>query len=158
SMNITCFRTLVVALCFTPAAFPAEAKVDLHNGIPANAYLALYSQRNPDRDQLHQYYQEVWQTIHDEQLPERVFSFMVEAMPNNSMDQVQSVRDELRTAFSDVDWNAMAECKEIAYGQVMDVPQTHHLLLIRLASDRVAEKFETALIETADIIESRSNK
>ncbi|MFO0790681.1 MAG: hypothetical protein U0805_14590 [Pirellulales bacterium] len=157
-MNAMAVRTLVAALCVAPAAWASDAKVDIRNGIPASAYMAVYGQKNAARDYLREYQKEVWKTVQNEKLPERIFGLLLEAMPSNSKDQVDSVTAELQTIFDPVDWSAIAETKEAAYGQTMDVPQTHHLLVVRLPSSDVAAKLETALIQLGEMIERRTDK
>jgi hypothetical protein len=101
-MKTIAFRTLLAALCFAQAGFSKDVVVDIRNGIPTTAHMAVYGQRNPEREYLRAYQKEIWRTIQDEKLPERVFGLMMEAIPSKSKEGVESVSDELRTIFDPV--------------------------------------------------------
>jgi hypothetical protein len=157
-MNTLAFRALAMALCLAPAGFSKDVNVDIRNGVPTSAHMAVYGQRNPEREYMRPYQQEIWKTIQDEKLPERVFRLMMEAIPTKSKESVESVSDELRTIFDPLDWSTVVDTKELAYGQVMEVPQTHHLLILRLPSNDTAATLEAAVIRMGEMIERRSDK
>jgi hypothetical protein len=153
----TAFRSAVLVLLMTAIAFSAEPKVDIRNGIPMDAHVAMYGKHNPERDYLRGYEKEIWKTIHDEKLPQRIFGLVMDAIPAKSKESAESISEELHTIFDRIDWSAVANSKEIAYGQVMEVPQTYHIVVVRLPSEDAAEKIESAAIELGKLIEKRSD-
>jgi hypothetical protein len=155
-MNSIKIFSVVLTLLVAPLAFGSEKAVDLRKGIPADAYMAAYSQHNPKQDFLRVYQKQIWQAIEDENLPERVYALLGDLLPDTNKDAATSVADELRTIFEHVDWSAVADCRQAAYGQVMETPQTHHLLLLQLSSEDAASTLEKAIRDTNDMIQRRS--
>src|SRR4051812_43533789 len=153
----TVFRSAVLVLLMAAMAFSAEPKVDIRNGIPMDAHVAMYGKHNPEQDYLRDYQKEIWKTVHDEKLPQRIFGLVMDAIPAKSKESAESISEELHTIFDRIDWSAVANSKEIAYGQVMEVPQTYHIVVVRLPSEDAAEKIESAAIELGKLIEKRSD-
>jgi hypothetical protein len=155
-MYAIAYRSWILVLLLAPLALADEAKLNVRQGIPADAFLAVYGQRNPERDFQRDFAQAIWQTIADEKLPERVVALMMERLPGEQKETIDSITAELRTIFEPVDWSAVADSPEAAYGQVMEVPQTNHLLVLRMPSAEVAISCETALHKLGEMVERRS--
>ncbi len=117
----------------TRAAEPAE--LDLQAAIPADAYLAVYGQHNPERDYQREYYQQVWQTVKDTEILERALKIFTERAPANDLDKARAVLDELRNAAAPIDWDAIVNSQEVAYAQIFQLPTSHHLMLLHLTPD-----------------------
>jgi len=145
-------------LLLAPAALAEDAAVDVRHGIPAEAYIAAYGQSNPERDFQRQYGREIWQTVRDEKLPERVAAIVLDALPAAQRESADSINAELQTIFEAVDWSAVGESPECVYGQVMVTPQSQHLLILRLPSADVAESLEDALIKFGQMVERRGGE
>ena len=50
-MKTLVFHAAVLVALLAPTAFSAEPKVDIRNGIPMDATVAMYGQHNSERDQ-----------------------------------------------------------------------------------------------------------
>ena len=153
-MKTIALRSGVLALLIAPLVIADEAKFDIRNGIPADAYMAVYGRHNPEREYQREYEQRIWQTIQDERLPQQIFGIVIDCLATKEKETVTSISEELQTIFEPVDWSA--EVSEVAYGQVMEVPQTHHLVLLRLPSDDIATTVEKAIREFGEMVERRS--
>jgi hypothetical protein len=153
-MNTIVLRSGVLALLIAPLAFADERKLDIRKGIPADAYMAVYGQHNPEREYQREYQRQIWQTIKDERLSQRISDILINCLPTKEKETVASISEELQIIFEPVDWST--EVTEVAYGQVMEVPQTHHLVLLRLPSDDIATTVEKAIREFAEMVERRS--
>jgi hypothetical protein len=156
-MNAIILRSALLACFIASLALADETKLDIRNGVPADAYLAVYAQHNPERDYQQAYAKQIWQAIQDERLPQRIVGLVLDQLPSKEQETVTSVSDELQTIFEPVDWSAVADSRQFAYGQVMEVPQTHHLALVRLPSADVAASFERALKKMGEMVERRSD-
>src|SRR3954469_3695688 len=150
------FASQFLVLLVAARGFSAEPKLDIRNGIPMDAFMAMYGQHNPERDDLRGYQKEIWKTIHDEKLPQRIIGLVIDSLPAKSKESAESVSDELHTIFDRVDWSAVANSREIAYGQMTEVPQTYHIVVLRLPSEDAAEKIESAAIDLGTLIAKRS--
>jgi hypothetical protein len=155
-MNAIAFRSLVAVLLVVPLALADETKLDIRSGVPADAYLAVYAEHNPERDYQHEYAKQIWQTIEDEKLPERIVKLVMDQLRGEERETASSISDELQTISETTDWSQLAKSPELAYGQVMDVPQTHHVVIVRLPSADAAARCETALKQLGEMIERRS--
>src|SRR4051812_47105005 len=107
-MKTMIVRSAILVLLLAPPAFSTEPKVAIRNGIPMDAHMAMYGQHNPHRDYLRPYSKEIWKTIQDEKLPQRIFGLLTDSLPAKSKESAESVRDELHTIFDQVDWSAVA--------------------------------------------------
>lgn len=154
-MNAIAVRSCILALLLAPAALAEDAAIDIRHGIPAEAFIAAYGQHNPERDFQRQYGREIWQTIQNEKLPERIATILLDALPAAKRESADSIKTELQTVFEAVDWSAVADSPEGAYGQVMVTPQTQHLLILRLPSADVAASLENALVKFGQMVERR---
>jgi hypothetical protein len=94
------FASVVLVLLVAAKAFSAEPKLDIGNGIPMDAYMAMYGQHNPERDDLRGYQKEIWKTIHDEKLPQRIIGLVIDSLPAKSKESAESVSDELHTVLT----------------------------------------------------------
>jgi hypothetical protein len=153
-MNTIVLRSGVLALLIAPLAYAAEGKLDIRKGIPADAYMAVYGQQNPEREYQREYQKRIWQSVQEERLPQRIFDVLINCLPTKEKENVASISDELQLIFEPVDWSAAVT--EAAYGQVMEVPQTHHIGLLRLPSDDIAATVEKAIREFGEMVERRS--
>ena len=156
-MNVLKFRSLVLVLLLAAMAVADEVKLDIRNGVPADAYMAAYGRHNPERDYERDYQKQVWQTIQNEKLPERIMALVMDLLPSKQQKATTSISEELQTIFEPVNWSAVANCPEAAYGQVMEVPQTHHLVLLRLPSVADAATIESSIKKLNRLVERRSD-
>ncbi len=157
-MNAIAIRSWLLMFLVLGLARAEAEDLNVGQGIPADAYLAVYGRHNPERDFLRKYGEQVWQTVQREKLPERVLALVMAQVPGEQQETLTSISNELREIFAPVDWQAVADSPEVAYGQVMEIPQTHHLLLLRLPSEDVAVACESALKKLDQMIERRTKQ
>ena len=155
-MNRIAFHSWVLVLLLAPLGLADEAPHDVRKGVPTDAYIAVYAQHNPERDFQLQYAKQAWQIVQDEKLIERIAAIVMDRLPGEHKEAATSISDELKEIFDPVDWQAVADSPEVVYGQVMELPQTQHLVLLRLPSDEVAMSCEMALKKLGEMIERRS--
>ena len=140
----SCVTLALLASCASATA-QSEA-LDLRRGVPTDAFLAIHHKHNPERDFQRAYYEEVWKTVEETRIIERVVAIVATHLPEADVEKAKSLISELREAASPIDLEAMADCEELVYAQFMQVPATdtprppsgQHLLLIRLDSDAAA--------------------
>ena len=156
-MNRIAFNGWILLLLLVSLGFADEAKHDVRKGIPTSAYLAVYGQRNPERDAQREYVKKIGQSVRDDKIVERALAIVLDQLPAEQKQSVASISDELTAIFDAVDWQVVADSPEVAYGQVMEMPQTQHILLLRLASVDAAISCETALGKLMEMVEQRSS-
>ena len=123
---------LLLVLSSSLLAAESPAAVDLRRAVPAEAYLAVYGSHNSERDYQRQYYEDIWQTVKDERLPERILELVSARVPDENMQQAQAALDELKELVAPVDWQALADSEAVVYAAVMEPPTAQHLVLIKL--------------------------
>lgn len=135
---------LALLCCFTAICLsqPAQA-VDVRRGIPADAHLAVYGKYNPERDYQGDYYEEVLQTIEDERIIPRFVEIVTSRMPPEKLAEVKKIFSEISDAAAPVSWDTLETCEEVAFGQRMEAPFNHSLVLLRCSSSG-AEQMEAA--------------
>ncbi|MBN1852384.1 MAG: hypothetical protein JW829_06655 [Pirellulales bacterium] len=140
----------LVLLVITSACLAAEpaASLDIRHAVPADAHLVIYGRHNPERDYQSAYLQDIWKTVEDERLFERLFEHAIKIvtsrMQEDDLENAKSVLDDLKAALDPIDWGALANLEEIVYAQVMEIPVDHHFVLLRL-SPETAASCETSL-------------
>ena len=72
-----CILLLAVAQ-YAVAADTAQA-VDVRRGVPDDVYLVVYGKHNPERDYQRKYYEEVWKTVQETQIIDRVVKIVTVA-------------------------------------------------------------------------------
>lgn len=147
----------VVVFLLAPGSLAAEAKLDIRCAVPPDAYLAVYGQHNPERDFQRDYSQLVWQTLEEEHLPERILALVMDRLPGEKQQTIHSISDEVKEILKSIDASDVAKSPELVYGQLMEVPQSQHLIAIRLPSEKVATDLERALNDLCEMFEKRSS-
>lgn len=148
-----CSLLLVLAPSrYSPHTSAAE---DLRRAVPVEAHLAILGRHNPERDYQRAYLQDVWKTVEDEKLIERISELFTSQIPDDDLQGAKSVFNEIRDATEPIDWKSVANCPEMVYAQVMEPPFTQHLVLIRLTPKDAAD-CETGLKNLMGLIEKHS--
>ena len=147
----------VAVLCCAPWLAAAEAAVetDLRRCVPVEAHLAIYGKHNPERDYQTAYMEEIFQTMRDEKLVERFLEIITSRMPEQKLNDVKGVYEEIREALSPADWDALVDCQRVVYAQQMQLPVNHHLVVMQLPSDG-ADKLEASIKNLFALIEKKS--
>ena len=123
---------------------------DLRRAVPADAYMAIYGKHNPERDYQRAYYEDIWNTVGETRIIERVLKIVTDRLPEADVERAKSVFDELCTAAEPLDLEALSNPKEVVYAQFMvqgtvesKQPMTgQHLVLMRLTSEAAASSEE----------------
>jgi len=152
------FPRLAVVIGLTvcaACAAPARA-ADLRRAVPADAYLAVHGTHNPERDFQRKYYQEVWQTVQETRIIERLVAIATTHMSQEDVDQAKAILDELRAAAAPIDVEAILRCREFVYAQAMQAPSAQHVLALRLGAEAAAST-ETGLKNLLGLIEKYSD-
>lgn len=129
----------ILLLSVAPCA--AAENVDVRRGVPDDVYLAVYSKHNPERDYQSKYYKEVWQTVEETQILDRVVKIVTSRMEEEQVAQAKGVIDELREAAKPISLQGLASAQETVYAQMMQtspIPTSQHLVIVRVTPE-VAE-------------------
>jgi hypothetical protein len=129
-----CLALSLVVATRVVATEPAAA-IDLRQAVPADAYMAIHAQHNPKRDFQRAYFADIWQTVQDEKLVERISTIITNRVKEKDLDAAKSVAEELKAALAPIDVKSLADAKEIVFAQEMDGPFSVHLLLLRLTPE-----------------------
>src|SRR5262249_15187566 len=91
------FAAVSVALCSlvpAQAASPNDSNVvDIKRAVPADAFLAIYTHHNPQRDYQRAYYADVFKTFQDEQIGPRLLNIITSRMPS---DKLNAAKEKLQ--------------------------------------------------------------
>ena len=150
--------TIVFALlcCIATLGFVATAEaVDLRKGVPNDVHLAVYGKHNPERDYQSAYYEEILQTIEDEQIISRLRDIITSRMSPEELAQAEAVFDELSTAVSPISWETLDSFEEVAIAQKFSGPFNHTLVIMKLSGSG-AEQLEAASKNLFGLVEKYS--
>jgi hypothetical protein len=131
---------LALSLTVATRVFATElaAAVDLRQAVPADAYMVFHAQHNPERDYQRAYIADIWQTVQDEKLVERISEIIANRVKDKQLDDAKSIYEELKTAVAPIELKSLADAQESIFAQEMDGPFNYHLVLIRLTPDVTA--------------------
>jgi hypothetical protein len=144
---------LALSLVAAPRLFATEpsAVVDLRQAVPANAFMAIYAPHNPERDYQRVYMADVWQTIQDEKLPERISEIITKRVESKDVDRAKAVVEEMKTALAPIDFKTLGDVKETVFAQEMDGPLNFQLVLMRLTPELTAN-YEQGVKNLFDVV------
>lgn len=144
---------LALLCCLTTISFaPLAQAVELTRGVPADAHLAVQGKYNPERDYQGEYYEDILQTIEEEQLGPRFLEIFTSRMRPEQLAKAEQIVNELTEATSSVSWTTFESCEEVVYAQKFYGMFNHHLVLVKLAPSN-AEQLETATKNLFGLIE-----
>jgi hypothetical protein len=152
-MKIT---AVVCSLLFLVASFASaqetSTQLDLRKAAPMDAFMAVHGKYNPERDYQQKYAAEVWQTVQDEKIIERILKIATSRMKAEDLANAEKVIEELRTAIDPILSAEDFKIEEGVYTQVFMIPSSFHLVAIRLPSGQ-AEKLEQSCQNLIAILE-----
>jgi hypothetical protein len=148
-----CSLFLLVA-SFAPAQETAT-QVDLRKAAPMDAFMAVHGKYNPERDYQNQYAAEVWKTVQDEKIVERILKIATSRMKAEDLANAEKVIDELRAAIDPVLNTENFKVEEAVFAQVFVIPTNYQLVAIRLPSGQ-AEQLELSCNNLLAILEKHS--
>lgn len=122
----------VMTVCCLSLLLPAAWAADLRDAAPPDAYLAAWAKHNPERDFLKTHYQNVWKTVQDTRLVERILQLAQSRVGAGDAQQFLAVRDALTSALAPVQWEQLAQTSELLYAQRIRFPAAQQLLLVRI--------------------------
>ena len=131
---------LALSLVAAPRLFATEpaAAVELRQAVPADVYMAVDARHNPERDYQRAYVADIWKTVQDEKLVERISDIITNRVQEKDLDNAKSAFEELKTAVAPIDFKSLGEAKEIVFAQEMEGPFNVHLVLARLTPEVAA--------------------
>ncbi|HUT89129.1 MAG TPA: hypothetical protein VMY37_06520 [Thermoguttaceae bacterium] len=138
-------RTLCVGFCAVPmllahlaVAAEESPSLDLRRAVPAEAFMAVYGKHNPERDYQKEYFQEVWNKVQETGIIEKAVKIVTDRVPQADLEKAKSILEELREAAAPIDGKAILNADELVYAQVMRVPSSQHLVVVRLTPEAAA--------------------
>ena len=137
-----CILLLVVAQYAVAAG---QETLDLRRGVSNDVFLVVHAKHNPERDYQRKYYEEVWNTVQETQIIDRVLKIITSRLEEGQIEQAKGVMDELREATEPIKLEALLNCQEMVYAQLMQttpLPTSQHLLIVRLTPDAAAATAE----------------
>ena len=140
-MNAKLIGCLIAVLLIAPVAVAQETltAVDVRQGIPTDAHLAIYGKDNPERAYQKEHLAEVWQTFQDEKIAERFFSIITSRVSEEELNQARSVWDQIHTALEPIRLETLSNAEEGVYAQVMEGVFNQHLVIVRLTTTDAAD-------------------
>ncbi|MHB0956556.1 MAG: hypothetical protein ACYC0X_09880 [Pirellulaceae bacterium] len=136
-----CLLLLVVAQHLAAA----DTAADLRRGVPDDVYLVVHGKHNPERDFQRQYYDDVWKTVQETQIIERVVKIVTSRMEEGQLEQAQAVMEELREAAKPINLQGLSNAQEVVYAQLMQMapmPTSQHLAILRVTPEVAASTVE----------------
>jgi hypothetical protein len=144
-------------LVVAPWAYGQETSttLDLRQAALPEAHMVVYGKHNPERDYQVAYMQDVWQTVLDEKIGERLLKIVTSRVPEEKFKDVTDLLNELKAAIDPTLTSESLTCEEVLYAQVMQLPSNNHLLLIKFPAG-VAAKVETSFQNLLALLEKKS--
>ncbi len=133
-------RIVAIAIGLVIPMSSLASAADLRDAVPNDAFLAAWHQHNPERDYQAQYYAEIWNTVQETQLADKIMTVIERRMSERDLEKFKAVRSALEKAVEPVQWAALANCTESVYAQKMEIPTSQHLVLLRFGDDGTAAK------------------
>ncbi len=153
------FRVFLCCVCLasvpTSWSLVRAAEVDVRDAALPMAHLAVYGKHNPERDYQRDYLAQVWQTVQEEKIPERILKIATSRMSQEKIDEAQRVIDEACGAIDSSLKESILDCEELLYVQMMQFPMNHHLIALRYPNEG-AEKIEQSLRNLLNLLETKS--
>lgn len=137
---------IALAFCFVLSLVGATrvladdkpAVVELRQAVPNDAFMAIRAQHDPKRDYQRQYVADIWKTVQDEKLVERVSAIIANRVKDQKLDDAKAVMEELKAAVAPIDLKSLCDAKEMVFAQQMESPFSFHLALVRLTPEVTA--------------------
>ena len=96
------------------------AVVELRQAVPNDAFMAICAQHDPKRDYQRQYVADIWKTVQDEKLVERVSAIIANRVKDQKLDDAKAVMEELKAAVAPIDLKSLCDAKEMVFAQQME--------------------------------------
>ncbi len=133
------FAAASAAMCMlvpAQAASPSDSSVpDIKHAVPADAFLAVYTRHNPQRDYQRAYCADIYKTFQDEQIGPRLLNIITSRMPEDKLKAAKGKLQEVETALAPISLQALLNGNEFLIAERMDGPFNNVLWAARLTSD-----------------------
>lgn len=151
----SCSRFTLAALAALTSASGVVGAADLREAAPNDVYLATYHRHNPERDYQNVYYQDIWNTVQETKIFDKILTVIRRRIPENDREQFEGIRETLLKAMEPVKWDALSNCTESLYVQKMQAPVSQHIVMIRFG-DGGSQSLVEALTNLMRLAESAS--
>ncbi|WP_145944070.1 hypothetical protein [Fuerstiella marisgermanici] len=135
-------NSAMTAVLLVAAAAPAitnrATAEDLRDALPPDVFLAVYGKHNSERDYQREHYAEVWNAVEETRIIEKTFQLIQARMAENDVGKMLAFRDTVKEALEPVQWKKLLELEEIIYGQKLDGPVGHSIVIARFPDDGAA--------------------
>lgn len=148
---------LCVCLIAAPWAQCQEVSTitDLRQAALPEAYMVVYGKHNPERDYQSAYLKEVWQTVLDEKIGERLLTIVTSRVPEEKLADARQILGELKKAVEPVLTSDSLVCEESIFIQAMQPPTNYQLVAVRLKGDG-AETIDASVQNLITMLEQKS--
>lgn len=89
------------------ASAAADDKFSLANAIPDDVFITAVQQHNPEREFLHKYWDEVWQTFKESGIIDDALELALTALDDEQRSEVNRIKDRFSDLITAGDWKAM---------------------------------------------------
>jgi hypothetical protein len=117
--------------------------------------MVVYGKQNPERDYQLAYLHEVWQTVLDEKIGDRVLAIVTSRMPPEKLADAKQVFAELQNAIEPVLTSDSMVCEESIFIQMLQMPTNHQLVALKFKDDG-ADKIDASIQNLIGIAEKKS--
>lgn len=148
------FTTFLVTLLLTPVLAPQPAfaetdfsKFPLTKAIPADAFVAVASRANPERQFLKDHWAGVWQALRDSGIVQDVWDMVVDNLSDEQVETVEGIQSQFSKHFEKVDWGQLFEKESLHVGrfvsQMGPTGPYEGLMLGRMDAKRAEENYNS---------------
>ena len=121
-------RVLRVFTCLSLAAsfalgglHPSTARAaDLRKAAAVDSFLTVWGAHNSERDYQKVHFDRVWKAVKDAEFPATIRRMMESRVPEDNIEAFDQVMGQLQKALDPVDWEALANAKQVLYQQFME--------------------------------------
>jgi hypothetical protein len=139
-------------LCSPAALFAADTAtdVDLRRAVPADVHMAVFAKKNAERDYQRAYFNEIFETIRDERIGDRITKIITSRAPKEKLEDARQAWDEVREALEPINTDALFNAEQCIFAQRMAGPFNQQLLAMQLSDDE-AENVEKAIKQVFEL-------
>lgn len=132
------FAAVLLVSLLAPALSQQAHAEDLKEAIPSDMFLAVHAKHNPERDYQADYYREIWKTVEQTRIVERIARMIQSKMADDDVSKMLAFRNSVREALKEVEWEQLTQCTEVAYGQKLQGVLTQNILIMRFPGNSAA--------------------
>ncbi|MCA9034951.1 MAG: hypothetical protein KDA91_07475 [Planctomycetaceae bacterium] len=126
------FVALSAGVAFLGGSVTGIHAADLKEAAPPDSFISVYAKHNPERDYQKQYYKEVWETVQQTKIMDRILQIVQSRAGEADAQKFIEIRDTLTNAFAPVEWEKLMDVQEFLFAQRMNIPTSQQLVLARI--------------------------